>query len=78
MAAVLGEFAANGWLNVVGGCCGTTPEHLRAIAESVAGKPPRRPAVPCPHARTSGLEPLGYVNLSPGSPAARAGPASVG
>ncbi len=29
MARVLGEFAANGWLNIVGGCCGTTPEHIR-------------------------------------------------
>jgi len=58
MAAVLGEFAANGWLNVVGGCCGTTPEHIRAIAAAVAGKPPRRPPAASPHARYSGLEPL--------------------
>jgi len=58
MAAVLGEFAANGWLNVVGGCCGTTPEHIRAIAAAVAGKPPRKPPSPSPHARYSGLEPL--------------------
>jgi len=58
MAAVLGEFAANGWLNVVGGCCGTTPEHIRAIAAAVAGKPPRQPPLPSPYARYSGLEPL--------------------
>ena len=58
MAAALGEFAANGWLNVVGGCCGTTPSHVRAIAEAVAGKPPRKPPPPSPHARYSGLEPL--------------------
>ena len=58
MARVLGEFAANGWLNVVGGCCGTTPEHLRAIAGAVAGKPPRRPPAPCPYTRCAGLEPL--------------------
>jgi 5-methyltetrahydrofolate--homocysteine methyltransferase len=36
MASVLGEFAANGWLNIVGGCCGTTPRHIRAIAEAVS------------------------------------------
>ena len=37
MAAVLGEFAANGWVNIVGGCCGTTPAHIRAIAEAMRG-----------------------------------------
>ena len=42
MAAVLQEFVANGWLNVVGGCCGTTPEHIRAFAEMVRGREPRR------------------------------------
>jgi len=36
MARVLGEFAANGWLNLVGGCCGSTPAHIAAIAEAVA------------------------------------------
>jgi 5-methyltetrahydrofolate--homocysteine methyltransferase len=41
MARVLGEFARNGWLNIAGGCCGTTPEHIRAIAEAVHGVPPR-------------------------------------
>ena len=35
MARILGEYAANGWLNIVGGCCGTTPEHIRAIAQAV-------------------------------------------
>ncbi len=35
MARILGEFAANGWLNIVGGCCGTTPAHIRAIAQAV-------------------------------------------
>jgi 5-methyltetrahydrofolate--homocysteine methyltransferase len=57
MAKILGEFAANGWLNIVGGCCGTTPEHIRAIAQAVAGKPPRRPPAPQPYSRLSGLEP---------------------
>src|SRR5258707_1305243 len=47
MAKALHEFAANGWLNMVGGCCGTTPRHIRAIAEAVAGLPPRvLPSVP--------------------------------
>jgi len=57
-AGVLREFAAAGWLNVVGGCCGTTPEHIRAIAEAVAGLPPRRPPQPSVQSRYSGLEPL--------------------
>jgi 5-methyltetrahydrofolate--homocysteine methyltransferase len=41
-ARMLGEFARNGWLNLVGGCCGTTPEWIRAIAQAVEGVPPRR------------------------------------
>ena len=41
MAKVLGEFAAAGWLNIVGGCCGTTPNHVRAIAEVVRDLPAR-------------------------------------
>jgi 5-methyltetrahydrofolate--homocysteine methyltransferase len=35
MAALVGEFAANGWVNILGGCCGTTPAHIRAIAEAL-------------------------------------------
>jgi len=58
MAAVLGEFARNGWLNLVGGCCGTRPEHIAAIAASVDGVAPRRPASPPPHTRLSGYEAL--------------------
>ncbi len=58
MAEVLGEFAANGWLNIVGGCCGTTPEHVRAIAEAAGGKPPRKPPDVPGCSRYSGLEPL--------------------
>ncbi len=55
---LLGEFAAEGLVNAVGGCCGTTPEHVRAIAEAVRDLPPRR--VPERRVRTSlsGLEPL--------------------
>jgi 5-methyltetrahydrofolate--homocysteine methyltransferase len=41
-AQTLGEFARNGWINLVGGCCGTTPAHIRAIAKAVAGVAPRR------------------------------------
>ena len=44
MAAVIKNFAAEGLINIIGGCCGTTPEHLKAIIEAVAGHPPR--AVP--------------------------------
>jgi 5-methyltetrahydrofolate--homocysteine methyltransferase len=58
MAGVLREFAASGLVNLVGGCCGTTPAHIRAIAEAVAGLPPRLPASPLPRLRVSGLEPL--------------------
>ncbi len=56
MASLLGEFAEAGLVNVVGGCCGTTPEHIAAIARAVAGKPPRKiPQVP-QLLRLSGLE----------------------
>src|SRR5215213_2803456 len=58
MAGILGEFAESGLVNLVGGCCGTTPAHIKAIAEAVAGLPPRVPASPPPHLRLSGLEPL--------------------
>lgn len=58
MAQVLRDFASSGWLNVVGGCCGTTPDHIQAIAESVEGLKPRAiPEVP-KLTRYSGLEPL--------------------
>lgn len=58
MAASIAEWADAGFLNIVGGCCGTTPEHIRAIAAAVAGKPPRVPPRPEPSCRLSGLEPL--------------------
>ena len=58
MAVVVEEFAASGFLNIVGGCCGTTPAHIKAIAEAVAKYAPR--AIPdIPKAcRLSGLEPF--------------------
>jgi 5-methyltetrahydrofolate--homocysteine methyltransferase len=58
MAGVLREFAESGLVNLVGGCCGTTPAHIKAIAEAVAGVPPRIPATPPPRLRLSGLEPV--------------------
>ena len=58
MAATLGEFARQGWLNIVGGCCGTTPRHIRAIAQAVEGQAPRVRARPEPLTRLSGLETL--------------------
>ena len=58
MAGLLEEFARSGFLNIVGGCCGTTPEHIRAIGEAVGKLPPRQiPRIPR-HCRLSGLEPL--------------------
>jgi 5-methyltetrahydrofolate--homocysteine methyltransferase len=57
-AAVLAEFADAGFVNLVGGCCGTTPEHIAAIAAAVDGKAPRPPAETRPALRLSGLEPL--------------------
>ncbi|HEV3161701.1 MAG TPA: methionine synthase [Xanthobacteraceae bacterium] len=56
MAASLGEFAESGLVNIIGGCCGTTPEHIRAIARAVEGKPPRPIPEIAPRLRLSGLE----------------------
>jgi 5-methyltetrahydrofolate--homocysteine methyltransferase len=58
MASLLAEFADAGLVNIVGGCCGTTPAHIRAIAQAVRGKPPRRPPDPPRELRLSGLEPF--------------------
>ena len=58
MAAQIREFAAEGLINIVGGCCGSTPEHIRAIAEVVAAFPPRRVPEITPRLRLSGLEPF--------------------
>ena len=57
--ALLGEFATSGFVNIVGGCCGTTPDHIRAIGRSVDGVKPRRlPARATSASRFSGLETL--------------------
>ncbi|SEQ49570.1 methionine synthase (B12-dependent) [Faunimonas pinastri] len=58
MAAQIAEFAADGLVNIVGGCCGTSPDHIRAIAEAVKGKAPRVPPQIEPLMRLSGLEPF--------------------
>mgnify|MGYP000406758226 CR=1 FL=1 len=58
MAGLIREFAENGWLNIVGGCCGTTPAHIRAIADAVATLPPRRVPEITRQLRLAGLEPL--------------------
>ena len=58
MAQVVGEFARAGWVNLVGGCCGTRPEHVAAIAAAVRGVPPRPRFQPARYTRLSGLEPL--------------------
>ena len=69
MGSVLRAFAERGFLNIVGGCCGTTPEHIRAIAGAVAGLPPREIPALEPYTRLSGFEPLtirpetGFVNV---------------
>ncbi len=61
-AAQLGEWARSALVNVVGGCCGTTPEHIAHIARAVAGLPPRTPARVPRRCRLSGLEAL---NIEP-------------
>lgn len=56
--AILGDYAANGWVNLVGGCCGTTPEHIEQIANAVQDHAPRLVPTIEPYGRFSGLEPL--------------------
>jgi len=68
-AGELREFAESGFVNLVGGCCGTTPEHIAAIAEAVRGLPPRQVPAVEPACRLSGYEPLtldsvtGFANI---------------
>ena len=57
-SGMLGEFAEAGLVNIVGGCCGTTPEHIQAIADAVADKAPRALPEIEPRLRLSGLEPF--------------------
>ncbi|MCZ2860902.1 methionine synthase [Blastococcus sp. VKM Ac-2987] len=63
-AAIVAEFAESGFVNLVGGCCGTTPAHIAAIARAVGGSTPRTPAEHRPALRLSGLEPLAVTEDS--------------
>ncbi|MGD8747084.1 MAG: methionine synthase [Balneolaceae bacterium] len=58
MADQLREYAESNFVNIVGGCCGTTPEHIRAISEAAKECPPRKIPEQKPYLRLSGLEPL--------------------
>jgi len=58
MAADIGDFARSGWLNIAGGCCGSTPDHIRAIGAALQGVAPRLPPRVEPYSRFSGLEAL--------------------
>src|SRR5690606_11065208 len=68
MAAVLREFLANGWVNVIGGCCGTTPEHIAVFAEAARAASPRGRPPRAPRRRFAGLEAL-VVGPAPGEEA---------
>jgi 5-methyltetrahydrofolate--homocysteine methyltransferase len=58
MADLLSEFAANGWVNILGGCCGTTPAHIKAIAEAVEGRKPHGRVRSAHRLRLAGTQPL--------------------
>jgi 5-methyltetrahydrofolate--homocysteine methyltransferase len=58
MAAVLADFASDGLINMAGGCCGTRPEHIKAIGDALKDKTSRTPPEPIGYCRLSGLEPL--------------------
>ena len=57
-AALLREWAEAGWVNIIGGCCGSTPAHIAAMAQAVAGYAPRKIATPPRVTRLAGLEPM--------------------
>jgi 5-methyltetrahydrofolate--homocysteine methyltransferase len=69
MAAMMGEFARSGLVNIVGGCCGTTPKHIAAFGEAIAGVTPRAIPEKPRYLRLSGLEPftltpeMNFVNI---------------
>jgi 5-methyltetrahydrofolate--homocysteine methyltransferase len=64
MSRHLSEWAREGWVNIAGGCCGTTPEHIAAMGEVLRGVTPRRPAQRPVALRLSGLEPLNVDDQS--------------
>ena len=57
-ASFIREWAENGWVNIVGGCCGTTPAHIKAVAEAVKGLPPRIIPKNSNRMRLAGLDPF--------------------
>lgn len=63
MADQLEEWAKSGLLNIVGGCCGTTPDHIRAIADAVEGVTPRVVPAPDTNMHLAGLEPFGVIKI---------------
>ena len=68
LALEVGDWARRGLVNLVGGCCGATPDHIRALAEAVAGVPPRvPPRVPPERSRTTRLAGLEPLNVAPDS-----------
>jgi len=58
MARHIADFAEQGWVNIVGGCCGSTPDHIAAMADAIASQPPHRRSVVAPLLRLSGTQPL--------------------
>ena len=58
MADIVGEYADNGWINILGGCCGTTPDHIRAMAERVEGLKPKQESTGPIYTRLSGQLPM--------------------
>ena len=58
MSDILDDFLASGFVNIIGGCCGTTPDHIKAISEIVKKHKPRVPQKQKPYLRLSGLEPV--------------------
>jgi len=66
----IAEWAASGLVNIVGGCCGTTPDHIAAIAKAVAGQTPRKVPAPVRRMRLSGLEMFEAAGADEGEAAA--------
>lgn len=63
-SAIVGEFAQSGLVNIIGGCCGTTPEHIQSIAAAVATYATRKVPITAPACRLSGLEPFNITRKS--------------
>ncbi len=64
MTPILQDYARSGWVNIIGGCCGTTPEHIKAFSKAIANLPPRKiPSIPV-RTQFSGLEPLTILPTS--------------